>query len=320
MNLLVTGGAGFIGSNFIRYMLGAHPDYTMVNLDSLTYAGNLNNLKDCDTSPRYTFVRGDICDRALVNAVMENQAVDTVVHFAAESHVDRSIADASAFVKTNVLGTYTLLEAARHHAVRRFIHISTDEVYGSRREGSFKETDILSPSSPYSSSKAGSDLLALSYHTTYNLPVIVTRCTNNFGPYQYPEKLIPLFVTNLLDGKKVPVYGTGKNIRDWIAVQDHCNAVDFLIDNGNSGEIYNIGGENEKTNLEITKKILKLLKKDDSLIEYVQDRPGHDFRYSLDCSKLRRLGWKPSQSFEDGLRDTVGWYEQNEWWWRPLKK
>jgi dTDP-glucose 4,6-dehydratase len=320
MNLLVTGGAGFIGSNFIRHMLGAHPDYTMVNLDSLTYAGNLNNLKDCDTSPRYTFVRGDICDRALVNAVMENQAVDTVVHFAAESHVDRSIADASAFVKTNVLGTYTLLEAARHHAVRRFIHISTDEVYGSRREGSFKETDILSPSSPYSSSKAGSDLLALSYHTTYNLPVIVTRCTNNFGPYQYPEKLIPLFVTNLLDGKKVPVYGTGKNIRDWIAVQDHCNAVDFLIDNGNSGEIYNIGGENEKTNLEITKKILKLLKKDDSLIEYVQDRPGHDFRYSLDCSKLRRLGWKPSQSFEDGLRDTVGWYEQNEWWWRPLKK
>lgn len=320
MNLLVTGGAGFIGSNFIRYMLGAHPDYTMVNLDSLTYAGNLNNLKDCDTSPRYTFVRGDICDRALVNAVMENQAVDTVVHFAAESHVDRSIADASAFVKTNVLGTYTLLEAARHHAVRRFIHISTDEVYGSRREGSFKETDILSPSSPYSSSKAGSDLLALSYHTTYNLPVIVTRCTNNFGPYQYPEKLIPLFVTNLLDGKKVPVYGTGKNIRDWIAVQDHCNAVDFLIDKGNSGEIYNIGGENEKTNLEITKKILKLLKKDDSLIEYVQDRPGHDFRYSLDCSKLRRLGWKPSQSFEDGLRDTVGWYEQNEWWWRPLKK
>lgn len=320
MNLLVTGGAGFIGSNFIRYMLGAHPDYTMVNLDSLTYAGNLNNLKDCDTSPRYTFVRGDICDRALVNAVMENQAVDTVVHFAAESHVDRSIADASAFVKTNILGTYTLLEAARHHAVRRFIHISTDEVYGSRREGSFKETDILSPSSPYSSSKAGSDLLALSYHTTYNLPVIVTRCTNNFGPYQYPEKLIPLFVTNLLDGKKVPVYGTGKNIRDWIAVQDHCNAVDFLIDNGNSGEIYNIGGENEKTNLEITKKILKLLKKDDSLIEYVQDRPGHDFRYSLDCSKLRRLGWKPSQSFEDGLRDTVGWYEQNEWWWRPLKK
>jgi dTDP-glucose 4,6-dehydratase len=320
MNLLVTGGAGFIGSNFIRYMLGAHPDYTMVNLDSLTYAGNLNNLKDCDTSPRYTFVRGDICDRALVNAVMENQAVDTVVHFAAESHVDRSIADASAFIKTNVLGTYTLLEAARHHAVRRFIHISTDEVYGSRQEGSFKETDILSPSSPYSSSKAGSDLLALSYHTTYNLPVIVTRCTNNFGPYQYPEKLIPLFVTNLLDGKKVPVYGTGKNIRDWIAVQDHCNAVDFLIDKGNSGEIYNIGGENEKTNLEITKKILKLLKKDDSLIEYVQDRPGHDFRYSLDCSKLRRLGWKPSQSFEDGLRDTVGWYEQNEWWWRPLKK
>ena len=320
MNLLVTGGAGFIGSNFIRYMLRAHPDCRIVNLDSLTYAGNLNNLKDCDSSPRYTFVRGDICDSPLVNSVMEEHLIDTVVHFAAESHVDRSIADASAFVKTNILGTYTLLEAARQHALHRFVHISTDEVYGSIPEGSFRETDVLSPSSPYSSSKAGSDLLALSYFTTYNLPVIVTRCTNNFGPYQFPEKLIPLFVTNLINGKKVPVYGTGKNIRDWIHVNDHCQAVDFLLDKGNYGEIYNIGGENERTNLEITEKILRILKKDDSLIEHVHDRPGHDFRYSLDCSKIKALGWKPGHSFEEGLEDTLSWYVQNEWWWRPLKK
>jgi dTDP-glucose 4,6-dehydratase len=320
MKLFVTGGAGFIGSNFIRHMLIAHPEYDIVNLDSLTYAGNLNNLKDCDTHPRYTFVQGDICNRTLVDALMEKHGIDTVVHFAAESHVDRSIADASVFVTTNVLGTHTLLEAARRHAIRRFIHISTDEVYGSTREGSFKETDILSPSSPYSSSKAGSDLLALSYGTTYNLPVIVTRCTNNFGPCQYPEKLIPLFVTNLLDGKKVPVYGTGKNVRDWIHVQDHCRAIDFLLHKGNCGEIYNIGGENEKTNLEITEKILALLKKDTTMIEHVQDRPGHDFRYSLDCSKLRTLGWKPWYSFEEGLEETVSWYVQNEWWWRPLKK
>jgi len=320
MNLLVTGGAGFIGSNFIRHILHTHPDYTIINLDSLTYAGNLNNLKDCDTNPRHTFIRGDICDFALVNTIMEKQGIDAVVHFAAESHVDRSIADSSVFVKTNVLGTHTLLESAKRKPVSRFIHISTDEVYGSRRVGSFRETDNLSPSSPYSSSKAGSDLLALSYHTTYNLPVIVTRCTNNYGPYQFPEKLIPLFVTNLLDGNKVPVYGTGKNIRDWIHVQDHCRAIDFLLDKGNSGEVYNIGGENEKTNIEITQNILNILKKDDSMIEYVQDRPGHDFRYSLDCSKLRALGWKPSHSFEEGLRDTVRWYIQNEWWWRPLKR
>jgi dTDP-glucose 4,6-dehydratase len=320
MNLLVTGGAGFIGSNFIRHMLETHPGYNLVNLDSLTYAGNLNNLKDCDTSPRYTFVRGDICDPTLVSAVMEKHGIDTVVHFAAESHVDRSIDNASVFVKTNVLGTHTLLEAARQQSVQRFIHISTDEVYGSIREGSFRETDTLSPSSPYSSSKAGSDLLALAYYTTYNLPVIVTRCTNNFGPYQYPEKLIPLFVTNLIDGKKVPLYGSGKNVRDWIHVGDHCRAVDFLLEKGDFGEIYNIGGENERTNLEITEKILKFLKKDDSVIEHVQDRPGHDFRYSLDCSKLRKLGWRPSPSFEEGLRDTIGWYIENEWWWRPLKK
>jgi len=320
MKLLVTGGAGFIGSNFIRYMLDAHPDLEIINYDILTYAGNLNSLKGIDNQPRYTFIKGDICDQNLVNSTLKKFPVDAIVHFAAESHVDRSITDPSAFVKTNVLGTHTLLEAARNHAVPKFIHISTDETYGSIMKGSFRETDILSPSSPYSASKAGSDLLALSYFTTYHLPVIVTRCTNNFGPYQFPEKLIPLFITNLLQGKKVPVYGTGKNIRDWIHVNDHCRAVEFLLNNGVPGEVYNIGGGHEKTNLEITDKILELLGKDTSMVEYVTDRPGHDFRYSLDCSKLRKMGWKPRYSFEEALEETVAWYRQNTWWWQPLRK
>jgi len=320
VKLLVTGGLGFIGSNFIRHMLNTHPECSITNLDAITYAGNPANLVDIKKDPRYSFVQGNICDRQIVNSVFSHHAIDTVVHFAAESHVDRSIHDSSAFVKTNVLGTQTLLETALHHNCLRFVHISTDEVYGSTAKESFKETDMLNPSSPYSASKAASDLLAYAFFITYGLPVIITRCSNNYGPYQFPEKLIPLFVTNLLDGKKVPVYGTGRNVRDWIHVGDHCRAIDFLIDKGNSGEIFNIGGENEKTNLEITEKILKLLKKDDSMIEHVKDRPGHDFRYSLDCSKLRRLGWKPSQSFEEGLTDTVSWYVQNEWWWRPLKK
>ena len=320
MKLLVTGGAGFIGTNFIRHMMDADPAIEIINYDCLTYAGNLNNLKGIDAQSRYTFVKGDICDQSLVNATLKKFPVDAIVHFAAESHVDRSITDPSAFVKTNVLGTHTLLEAARNHAVPKFIHISTDETYGSIMNGSFKETDILSPSSPYSASKAGSDLLALSYFTTYHLPVMVTRCTNNFGPYQFPEKLIPLFITNLLEGKKVPVYGTGKNIRDWIHVNDHCRAVEFLLDKGVPGEVYNIGGGHEKTNLEITDKILQILGKDESMIEYVADRLGHDFRYSLDSSKLRTMGWKPRYSFEDALEETVAWYRQNEWWWRPLKK
>jgi dTDP-glucose 4,6-dehydratase len=319
MKILVTGGAGFIGSNFIRHMLDAHPDLEIINYDILTYAGNLNNLKGVDKQPRYTFIKGDICDQVLVNATLKKFPVTAIVHFAAESHVDRSITDPSAFVKTNVLGTHTLLEAARKHGVPKFIHISTDETYGSIMKGSFKETDILSPSSPYSASKAGSDLLALSYFTTYHLPVIVTRCTNNFGPYQFPEKLIPLFITNLLEGKKVPVYGTGKNVRDWIHVNDHCRAVEFLLDHGVPGEVYNIGGGHEKTNLEITDKILELLGKDTSMVEYVTDRPGHDFRYSLDSSKLRKMGWKPRYSFDDALEETVSWYRQNEWWWQPLK-
>jgi dTDP-glucose 4,6-dehydratase len=320
MKLLVTGGAGFIGSNFIRHMFDTHPDLGIINYDILTYAGNLDNLKGIDNQPRYTFIKGDICDQNLVNATLKKFPVDAIVHFAAESHVDRSITDPSAFVKTNVLGTHTLLEAARKHSVPKFIHISTDETYGSIMEGSFKETDILSPSSPYSASKAGSDLLALSYFTTFHLPVIVTRCTNNFGPYQFPEKLIPLFITNLVEGKKVPVYGTGKNIRDWIHVNDHCRAVEFLLDHGVPGEIYNIGGGHEKTNLEITDKILELLGKDKSMVEYVTDRPGHDFRYSLDCSKLQKMGWEPRYSFDDALEETVAWYRQNAWWWQPLKK
>jgi len=320
MKILVTGGAGFIGSNFILHMMNSHPEVEVLNLDVLTYAGNLNNLKGIDKNPRYTFIKGDICDPNVVNTILDRYKVDTIVHFAAESHVDRSITKASEFVRTNVLGTHNLLECARHHPIARFVHISTDEVYGSTLKGSFTEKDILSPSSPYSASKAGSDLLALSYFTTYKLPVIITRCTNNFGPCQYPEKLIPLFVTNLIAGRKVPVYGTGENVRDWIHVSDHCRAVEFLLKKGIPGEIYNIGGGNEKTNIEITEKILMLLKKDESWIEYVTDRPGHDFRYSLDCSKLLKIGWSPRYSFEEGLKDTVEWYIMNEWWWRPLQK
>ena len=318
MTMLVTGGAGFIGSNFIRHMLTEHPDTRIVNLDALTYAGNLENLRDVAGNPNYTFVRGDICDPETVAAVFRNHPIDTIVHFAAESHVDRSISDGAAFVRTNVLGTFTLLDCARKHGVRRFIHISTDEVYGSTREGSFAETDTLNPSSPYSSSKAASDLLARSFFITHGLPVIVTRCTNNYGPYQFPEKLIPFFTTNLLQGKKVPVYGTGRNVRDWLYVIDHCRAIDFILQHGEPGEIYNIGGGAERTNLEITRKILELLGEDESMIEYVPDRKGHDFRYSLDFGKLRKLGWKPAYRFDDALEATVKWYVENEWWWRPL--
>ncbi|CAD6490778.1 MAG: GDP-L-fucose synthase [Candidatus Argoarchaeum ethanivorans] len=319
MDILVTGGSGFVGSNFIRHILEKYPDYRVINLDKLTYAGNPDNLKDVEDNPNYLFVRGDICDQNLVDRLMQEQQIDHIVHFAAETHVDRSITDGSAFVRTNLLGTYTLLDSALRHGIDRFIHISTDEVYGSTIEGSFKETDVLNPSSPYSSSKAGSDLLARSYYITHNLPVIITRCTNNFGPYQYPEKLIPLFITNLLEDKKVPVYGTGQNVRDWIYVLDHCRAIDFILQRGETGEIYNIGGGAERTNLEITEKILEILGTDGSMIEHVKDRPGHDFRYSLDCSKLKDLGWVPKYNFEDALEKTIGWYIENEWWWKKLK-
>jgi dTDP-glucose 4,6-dehydratase len=317
LNILVTGGLGFIGSNFIRHMLEKYPDHKIINLDKLTYAGNPDNLKNIENKRNYSFVRGDICDPDIVNEVMEK--VDHVVHFAAESHVDRSIENGSAFVTTNVLGTHTLLESALEHGIKRFIHISTDEVYGSIEQGSFKETDILTPSSPYSSSKAGSDLLAQSYYITHGLPVIITRCTNNFGPFQYPEKLIPLFITNLLENRKVPVYGNGLNVRDWIYVTDHCKAVDLLLHKGSIGEIYNIGGGTEKTNLQITTGILEMVGKDGSMIEYVKDRSGHDLRYSLDCSKLNDLGWDSEYDFDEALLETVNWYVENKWWWEKLK-
>ena len=319
MNILVTGGCGFIGSNFVRYLLEKRPLATIFNLDKLTYAGNPANLHDVESYPRYRFIHGDICDSVLVNDLVKTGEITTIIHFAAESHVDRSISDASDFIRTNVLGTFTLLEAALSHHVDRFIHISTDEVYGSIRTGSFRETDPLNPSSPYSSSKASSDLIARSYFITHGLPVIVTRCTNNYGPYQYPEKLIPFFITNLLEGKKVPVYGTGTNVRDWIHVLDHCRAIDCVLEKGIPGGIYNIGSDNERSNIDITRKILSALSKDESWIDYVKDRPGHDFRYSLDSSKLRALGWKPEYSFEEGLRETVEWYRDHAWWWHPLK-
>jgi dTDP-glucose 4,6-dehydratase len=317
LKLVVTGGCGFIGSNFVRMMLQKYPDCEITNLDKLTYAGNPENLKDIQDDANYSFIKGDICDQKVVKNAMEN--VDTVIHFAAESHVDRSIEDGSVFVRTNVLGTNTLLNCALQSDIKKFIHISTDEVYGSTETGSFKEDDNLKPSSPYSSSKAGSDLLAMSYHTTYGLPVSITRCTNNFGPYQHPEKLIPLFITNLMEGEQVPVYGTGLNIRDWIYVDDHCSGIDFVLNHGDSGEVYNIGGGNELTNLNLTYKILENLGKDESMIRYVEDRKGHDFRYSLDCSKLKKIGWKPDYDFDKALSSTINWYIENRWWWEPLK-
>jgi dTDP-glucose 4,6-dehydratase len=317
-NLLITGGCGFIGSNFVRYMLENYQDCSIINLDKLTYAGNSDNLRDIEKDLRYSFIKGDICDIKTVDKVMAN--IDIVVHFAAETHVDRSIHTGTEFVNTNVLGTNVLLESAMKNDIKKFIHVSTDEVYGSIKSGSFIETDMLKPSSPYSASKAGSDLLVNSYFVTHGFPAIITRCTNNFGPYQYPEKLIPLFITNLLEDKKVPVYGTGNNIRDWIYVLDHCRAIDFIIQKGKNGEIYNIGSGNERRNIEITENILKLLEKDKSMIQFVEDRKGHDFRYSLDFSKLKTLGWKPAYDFKTALSETVQWYRHNRRWWEKLKR
>jgi dTDP-glucose 4,6-dehydratase len=317
MKLLVTGGCGFIGSNFIRYILEKYPDYKIINLDKLTYAGNPNNVKDVEKKfkDRYKFVKGDICNKKIVEKLISN--VDVIVNFAAETHVDRSIIDAGSFVLTDIFGTYVLLEACRKFN-KKFVQISTDEVYGSIEKGSFKETDKLEPRNPYSASKAGAELLARSYFITHEVPVIITRSSNNYGPYQYPEKIIPLFITNLIRGKKVPVYGDGKNIRDWLYVIDNCKAIDIVLHEGKSGEIYNIGGECEKTNIELTKMILKFMGKDESYIEYVPDRKGHDKRYSLDNTKIRKLGWRPETKFEDGLKQTVEWYKNNEWWWKPL--
>lgn len=317
--LLITGGAGFIGSNFIHYILNKYKDYNIVNLDKLTYAGNLDNLKDIEKDPRYKFIKGDICDEGLVCNIFEEEKPDFVFNFAAETHVDRSILDPKAFIKTDVLGTHTLLEASRKYGIERFIQISTDEVYGSTEKGKFKETDNLSPNSPYSASKTGADLLVRSYYKTFDLPVLVTRSSNNFGPYQYPEKLIPLFITNLIEDKKVPVYGKGDNVRDWIYVLDNCSGIDKVLHEGKIGEIYNIGGKNERTNMEITKIILNGVGKDDSWIEYVKDRPGHDFRYALDISKLKELGWQPGYNFKEAMEETIKWYKGNQWWWEKIK-
>ncbi len=316
MKMLVTGGAGFIGSNYVRHVLSTSDDSVTV-FDALTYAGNLSSLDDVASNPRFSFIKGDICDRDAVLAAMHGH--DVVVHFAAESHVDRSIVDPDTFIRTNCGGTNVMCDVARQVGVERFLHISTDEVYGSIEEGSFTETDRLEPRSPYSSSKAGSDLIALSYAETYGVPVLVTRSSNNFGPYQFPEKVIPLFVTNLLDGKNVPLYGDGLNIRDWIYVMDNCAGVDVVLRKGKIGEIYNIGGGNETTNRELTEKILSLLGVGEERIDYVQDRLGHDRRYSIDCSKAKALGWTPSRSLDEALAETVDWYRQQRSWWEPLK-
>ena len=315
---LVTGGAGFIGSNYIHYLLEKYGnDVEIINLDKLTYAGNLENLQDVQDCDNYRFVKGDICDRQVVNELMGK--VDIVVNFAAESHVDRSIGSPDDFIQTDVYGAFVLLEAARNAKVEKFIQISTDEVYGSILDGSFKETDMLEPSSPYSASKAGADRLAYSYYKTYDLPVIITRCSNNYGCYQYPEKLIPLFVTNAIEDKKLPIYGDGKNVRDWIYVLDHCDAIDFLIHKGENGQVYNIGAGNELTNLAITDLILKLLAKSDDLKTYVADRLGHDRRYSVDTSKIRALGWQPNYTFDEAIAATVKWYVDNDSWWQKIK-
>ncbi|MFO7891889.1 MAG: dTDP-glucose 4,6-dehydratase [bacterium] len=315
--LLVTGGAGFIGSNFIRYILKKRNDINIINLDKLTYAGNLDNLKDIEKDDRYRFVKGDICDPAIVKQCV--QASDVVVNFAAESHVDRSIGSAGDFINTDIYGVYVLLEAVREYGIERFVQISTDEVYGSIEKGRFRETDTLMPSSPYAASKAGGDRLVYSYYVTYNLPVVIPRSSNNFGPYQYPEKLIPLFITNALENKKLPIYGDGKNVRDWLYVTDNCQAIELIMEKGKDGEAYNVGASNEHNNLEITDIILKQLNKPDDLMTFVEDRKGHDRRYALATKKLKKLGWQPASSFKKAMQKTIKWYVDNQWWWAKIK-
>jgi len=317
VRLLVTGGAGFIGSNFIRWVLTHHPDDTVVNLDKLTYAGNPANLADLAGSPRYRFVRGDICDGALVRELLAG--VDAVVNFAAESHVDRSLVKPDAFLRTDVFGVFTLLEAVRERPVGRFLHVSTDEVYGSLAAGAAREDAPLRPSNPYAASKAAADLLIGAYVTTYGVPAVITRASNNFGPYQYPEKVVPLFITNALDGEPLPLYGDGRNVRDWLYVLDHCAALDLVLRRGRDGEIYNVGAGNELDNLTLTREILRLTGRPESLIRFVKDRPGHDRRYALDAAKVRALGWAPRWEFGAALAETVRWYREHEAWWRPLK-
>lgn len=319
MKLLVTGGAGFIGSNFIHYIFRKYPDYKVTNLDKLTYAGNLDNLKALENNPNYTFVKGDIADEQAVGTVVEQFKPDAIINYAAETHVDRSITGPKEFILTDVLGTYTLLEAVKQYRIGRYVQISTDEVFGSISEGSFTESTPFQPNSPYSASKAGGDHLCRAYFHTYQLPTIVTHSCNVFGPYQYPEKVIPLFITNLLRGKKVPLYGDGQNIREWLYTEDHCRAIDLILHQGQIGEVYNIGSGYEIPNLELTHMILKEMGKGEEWIEYVQDRPGHDRRYSIDHSKLtQELGWQPEHSFQEELRQTIQWYKDNEWWWEKL--
>lgn len=320
MKLLVTGGAGFIGCNFVLYMLKQHPDYKIINVDALTYAGNLENLKSVENNPNHTFVKADIMDAKVMDELI-GQDVDVVVNFAAESHVDRSILEPDIFVKTNVLGTQVLLDASRKHGVTKYVQVSTDEVYGTLGEtGLFTEETALAPNSPYSASKAGGDLLVRAYHETFGLPINITRCSNNYGPYQFPEKLIPLMISKALADQVLPVYGDGLNIRDWLYVEDHCSAIDFVIHQGRNGEVYNIGGNNERTNLQIVRTILAQLGKPESLITHVQDRPGHDRRYGIDPTKTtNELGWKPKHSFETGIQETIRWYLDNKDWWTRIQ-
>jgi dTDP-glucose 4,6-dehydratase len=318
-SLLVTGGAGFIGSNFVHHLLDKYPDGRVLVYDKLTYAGNLDNLKDVADDPRYSFVQGDICDAEHVEEVVREHKTDAIVNFAAETHVDRSILAAGSFIQTDVYGTHVLLEAVRKFGLRRMVHVSTDEVYGSVTEGSSVETDNLLPNSPYSASKAGGDLMCRAFHVTYGVPVVVTRGSNNFGPFQYPEKVIPLFITNALDDKALPLYGDGQNVRDWLYVLDHCEAIDLMLQEGRDGEVYNVGADRELTNLELTETILGMLDKPRSLIQFVEDRPGHDRRYSLDSSKIHELGWQPRFRFEEALEGTVRWYADHRWWWEKLK-
>ena len=319
MKILVTGGAGFIGSCFVRHMLNTHPDYKIINLDALTYAGNIENLDDVKDNKNYTFVHGNICDKKLVRDIIAN--VDCVVNFAAESHVDRSITGPEIFIETNVQGTLNLLQASKELGIDRYLQVSTDEVYGTLgKTGYFYETTPLAPNSPYSASKASADMLVRAYYETYKMPVLTTRCSNNYGPYQYPEKLIPFFISQLLKGKKVPVYGDGLNVRDWLYVYDHCRAIDTVLHKGKVGEVYNVGGHNEKTNMEITRLILAAMGKDDSSIEYVKDRLGHDRRYAISNDKIQsELGWTPSLTFEEGIKITIDWYLNNQAWMKSIE-
>jgi dTDP-glucose 4,6-dehydratase len=315
----VTGGAGFIGSNFVHHALSTHPDWSIVTLDKLTYAGRLENLRDVIADPRHRFVKGDVADKTVAGPLVAE--AELVLHFAAETHVDRSLLDAGDFIQTDVVGTFVLLEAARHAPrLRRFIQISTDEVYGSVREGFSRETDELRPRNPYSATKAAADRLAYSYWATYDVPVVVTRASNNYGPNQFPEKVIPLFITNAIDDLPLPLYGDGRQVRDWLHVHDHCRALDLLIERGQPGETYNIGGGNEVQNIDLSHRILELLDRPASLVKPVTDRLGHDRRYALDTTRVQSLGWRPEVTFADGLRDTVAWYRNNEWWWRPIKE